>query len=218
MSVHQHANILQLWGDGQSCANVSGPRLTDFNTAVKSKRPDIMFGFYEPDCTCYDSSSIDYTTGQAMWKEYLKPLGDAGTTLGSPSMCTQKDESWLRKFTNITSTKPYIPWDVTSVHINKPNATAAIVDLNYYLGTYGKPIWVSEFACVDDVSWTPCTDQTQIDDYITQLVTYFNKNESIVAYGPSNGNGLGKVWPLIDQETGKLSATGQTYLKAISSV
>ena len=64
--------------------------------------------------------------------------------------------------------------------------------------------------------WKPCTNQGEIDKYINDLVKYFEGNKNVVAYGPSNGEGLGEVWPLTKE--GKLTNTGRTYLNAIKGL
>jgi hypothetical protein len=48
------------------------------------------------------------------------------------------------------------------------------------------------------------------------MVKYLEGNPNVVAYGPSNGAGLGDVWPLTDQ--GALTASGKTYLAAIKAL
>ena len=82
--------------------------------------------------------------------------------------------------------------------------------------TYGKPIWVTEFACVDGTFLTtlipaqniqggtsdnekfePCTDQSEINTFINEVVDYFEGNPKVFAYAYSNGLGLGDVWPLM---------------------
>ncbi|KAK0878229.1 hypothetical protein LTR87_007908 [Friedmanniomyces endolithicus] len=145
----------------------------------------------------------------------IAPLAAKGTVLGSPSMCKQYDEDFLTPFKSAIQTD----WDVTSIHINKPNVTEAQKDVEYYVQTYGKKVWVSEFACVNDQpSWSPCTDQTQIDTFINDVVSYFEGSSDVVAYGPSNGAGLGDAWPLTDSTTGELTATGTTYVNAIKGL
>ena len=173
-----------------------------------------MFGFYEPDCDCPMSSSIsDPATGASQWNELIAPLAAKGTKLGSPSMCKQTAEDWLTPFQQ----KAEADWDVTSIHINVNTLEKAMNDVNYYVSTYGKPVWVSEFACVSpEPTWEPCTDQGEIDNFIYSVVKYFQANESVVAYGPSNGEGLGDVWPLFND--GKLSKTGETYLNALKGL
>lgn len=174
-----------------------------------------MFGFYEPDCDCPMSSNIaNPSTGASNWNSLLAPLAAKGTKLGSPSMCKQKDEDWLTPF---KETGIDADWDVTSLHINKNTLQGAMEDVEYYVSKYGKPVWISEFACVsDNPVWTPCTNQTEIDQFINDVVPFFQNNASVVAFGASNGEGLGDVWPLFGN--GELSATGKTYLNALKNL
>ena len=107
---------------------------------------------------------------------------------------------------------------MTAVHINKPSLAEAKKDVEYYFNKYKKPIWVAEFACVhDQPSWEPCTDQSEINTFINDVVKYFEESAHVVAYGPSNGAGLGDVWPLTDS-SGDLTASGKTYLNAIKGL
>lgn len=211
--------IPMLWGDGTSCSDIpdDATRMSEFNTAMASSTPKLMFGFYEPDCDCPMSSNIsDPSTGASKWNSYIAPLAAKGTVLGSPSMCKQKDEDWLTPF---TSAGLSADWDITSIHINKNTLEGAKEDVEYYASTYGKPLWISEFACVDDVNgFVACTDQTEIDTFINEVVAFFQGNDSVIAYGASNGEGLGTVWPLTDSSTGELTATGTTYINALKSV
>lgn len=170
-----------------------------------------MFGFYEPDCSCPSSSSMSVESAAHDWNKLLAPLAKKDTILGSPSMCKQYDEDFLTPFKQKISRS----WDITSIHINKPNVSEARKDVEYYVRKYKKPVWVSEFACVhDQPSWEPCTDQGEIDAFIQEVVKYFEGSDDVIAYGPSNGEGLGDVWPLTDGD-GKLTASGRTYLAAI---
>ena len=116
--------------------------------------PEFMFGFYEPDCNCPASSYMTTADGTSIWNEKLAPLASKGTLLGSPSMCKQYSEDWLTPFSIDTSTKKSLldaEWRYTSIHINKNNIDGVMKDVGYYWVKYGRPIWVSEFACVDDV-------------------------------------------------------------------
>lgn len=169
-------------------------------------------GFFEPDFTPPDSSDIPSTSAASSWSSLIAPLGKKGTLLGSPSLATQKDESWLTPF---ESAPEHPTWDYTCIHTNKPTVEGVKEDVEYYLAKYKKPIWVSEFACVEDKTWTPCVDANQIKSFIQDVVDFFQKNENVVAYGYSNGNGLGTAWPMFDSNGG-ISASGQVYLDAIS--
>ncbi|KAJ3488079.1 hypothetical protein NLJ89_g11652 [Agrocybe chaxingu] len=125
-------------------------------------------------------------------------------------MCKQIDETWLAEFAQKIST----PWDFTAVHINKNNLDGVKKDIAHYM-TYGKPIWVTEFACVNDHDgFVPCTDQKEINNFIDDVVPYFESEPNVYAYAYSNGLGLGDVWPLMNGDS--LSESGRTYLAAIS--
>ena len=78
-------------------------------------------------------------------------------------------------------------------------------DVEYYLGKYKKPKWVSEFACVDNVTWTPCVVAHEIKTFIQDVVAFLQGNQSVVAYGYSDGDGLG-------------DASGRVYLDAINAL
>ena len=213
---HGVEGIGMLWGaSGSPCGSTVTNRLDTFkNMIAKGKHPEIMFGFYEPDCYCPDSSDMSTSAGASDWNNLIAPLAKKGTILGSPSMCKQYDEDWLTPFKESIN----VHWDVTAVHINKPNVSEAKMDIEYYWSTYKKPIWVAEFACVhDQPSWEPCTDQGEIDTFIKDVVKYFEGNEHVVAYGPSNGAGLKDVWPLTDSN-GDITHSGKTYLHAIKGL
>jgi len=154
---------------------------------------------------------MSVSSGVTLWNELIAPLGRNGARLGSPSMCKQAAESgWLQPFQDKISRD----WDFTAIHINKVDRAGVEADIAHYWNTYGKPIWVTEFACVNDVNgFTPCTSQSQIDDYINMIVPLFEADSRVHAYHYSNGEGLGNVWPM--SNGGQLSASGRTYLNAI---
>lgn len=153
-----------------------------------------------------------------LWNTLIAPKGWAGSVLLSPSMCKQAAEhGWLQPFQSKISKD----WDITNIHVNKNSAAGIYADIvsvtfaprlcvsdapvqDHYWNTYGKPIWVTEFACVDDSNgFVPCTDQAQINSYINTAVHIFETDSRIAGYAYSNGYGLGNVWPLMNN--GQLS-------------
>jgi len=199
--------VPMLWGNG-TVDMQDKERLTAFEHL--STVPAYVLGFEEPDCTS-GSGSADMTVhdGVSKWESLIVPLGKKGSKLGSPSMCKQADETWLAEFKNQIST----PWDFTAIHINKNNLDGVKKDVDHYM-TYGKAIWVTEFACVDDRNgFVPCTDQQEINIFINEIVPYMQGNPNILAYAYSNGLGLGDAWPLMNGNS--LSESGKTYLAAI---
>ncbi|KAK4689886.1 hypothetical protein P7C73_g240, partial [Tremellales sp. Uapishka_1] len=201
--------IPMLWGDG-SVDSTDASRLAAFKAITIA--PKYIIGFEEPDCTTYGSSDIGVATAAALWDSVIAPWQSQGTLLLSPSMCHQKDETWLTPFKNAISTQ----WDITNLHINKNSMDGVNADLDYYWTTYGKPMWITEFACVDDsTGFTPCTDQSEINTFINDIVALFENDSRVYGYAYSNGEGLGDVWPM--WSNGALTESGTTYLSAISA-
>ncbi|KAF7327672.1 Glyco-hydro-cc domain-containing protein [Mycena kentingensis (nom. inval.)] len=202
--------VPMLWGSGESSDSNDNSRLSQFKKITQA--PQYMLGFEEPDCAAGGGSAgMSVSDGVEVWEKYIAPFKAKGTKLGSPSMCKQAAETWLKSFSQQINTD----WDFTNIHVNKNNMDGVRDDLNHY-AQYGKPIWVSEFACVDDKNgFVPCTDQDEIDNYIRDIVDLFESDGRVAAYAYSNGEGLGSKWPMTTS-SGDLSASGKTYLEAIS--
>lgn len=171
-----------------------------------------MMGFYEPDWPAPYSSNMNPATAAASWKTTLGAMSK-DTLIGSPSMATQFNEEWLTPFMQELGVTE-VPWDYTCIHTNKNTSQGVMDDVGYYWWKYGKPIWVSEFSCIDDETWVGC-DQETVYSFIPEVVDFFNTNDSVVAYGYSNGAGLGDVWPLINSVTGDLTPSGNCYLDVL---
>ncbi|KAK7033198.1 Glyco-hydro-cc domain-containing protein [Favolaschia claudopus] len=201
--------VPMLWGGGGADSTDSS-RLAAFSKI--SQAPQYMLGFEEPDCPSGGGSAgMSVDDGVKLWEEKIAPFKAKGTKLGSPSMCKQVAETWLKEFSNKIKTD----WDFTAVHINKNNMDGVRADIEHY-AQYGKPLWITEFACVDDVNgFTPCTDQGQINSFINQIVPLFEGDGRVAAYAYSNGMGLGNVWPMTNSN-GDLTESGRTYINAIS--
>ncbi|WVW87143.1 hypothetical protein I302_109200 [Kwoniella bestiolae CBS 10118] len=203
--------VPMLWGAG-TVDSTDSSRLDVFKAITSA--PQYIMGFEEPDCSTWGSANIDVSTAAGLWNTLIGPFKAKGSTLISPSMCHQAAEQyigWLGSFEKQIS----VPWDITNIHVNKNNMDGVKADIDYYYNTFGKPIWVTEFACVDDSSsFIPCTDQSEINTYINDIVALFEADERVHAYAYSNGDGLGDVWPMYSN--GALSQSGQTYISAIS--
>lgn len=205
-------SVSMLWGSGNN-GEQDAARFSEFQSLTEV--PQFLLGFNEPDCTVPDTSAnIGVSEAVGLWNDLIVPFGDQGALLGSPSMCTQKDESWLQDFNKQDLAKS---WDFTAIHVYKPDMAGVQDDIDHYWDTYGKPIWVTEFACVyDQDNFTPCTDQGEINQWINDVVDLFENNEHIAAYGYTDGGGLGDAWLPTNQDGTELSESGQTYLAAIS--
>ncbi|OAA73298.1 hypothetical protein ISF_00199 [Cordyceps fumosorosea ARSEF 2679] len=72
---------------------------------ILHETPLYLLGLNEPDCPGKDSADLRVAQG-----------GRAGSLLGSPSMCKQKDEGWLAKFRTQSLDAD---WDLTAIHSYK---------------------------------------------------------------------------------------------------
>ncbi|KAG6821306.1 hypothetical protein H0H93_000167 [Arthromyces matolae] len=200
--------VPMLWGGG-TADPVDAARLAAFKKI--STAPTYVLAYEEPDCPPGSGSAgMSVSAGVSGWERLIAPLGKKGSLLGSPSMCKQADETWLAQF----GSKISYPWDFTAVHVNKNNLDGVKKDIDHYWNTYKKPIWVTEFACVNDKNgFVPCTNQDEINNFISVAVSYFESDSRVFAYAYSNGLGLGSVWPLMRGNT--LSESGKAYLAAV---
>jgi len=155
-----------LWGGG-TADSTDAARLVDFKAMTST--PTWLIGPNEPDCAAGGQMSAGMTIDAtaALWNELMVPKGNAGSMLLSPSMCKQMaEDGWLAQF----QTKISRDFDITNIHINKNNMDGVRADIDYYYNKYKKPIWVTEFACVDDSSaFIPCTDQDRSTSSSTTL-------------------------------------------------
>ncbi|KAG6856879.1 hypothetical protein H0H87_012459 [Tephrocybe sp. NHM501043] len=197
-----------LWGAG-TADSVDAARLADFKKITSP--PPYILAYEEPDCPPGSGSAgMSVSSGVSGWERLIVPLGKKGSLMGSPSMCKQADETWLADFGQKISTT----WDFTAIHINKNNIAGVKKDVEHYWNTYKKPLWVTEFACVNDKNgFVPCTNQGEINNYINDVVDYFESDDRVYAYAYSNGLGLGNVWPLMRDKA--LSESGKAYLAAV---
>ncbi|EED23558.1 conserved hypothetical protein [Talaromyces stipitatus ATCC 10500] len=200
--------ISMLWGAG-TVSHGDAVRYAEFQKLTAA--PPYILGYEEPDCSPPDSSSISVQKGMKVWNEVVAPWGKKGSLLGSPSVCKQSDEDWLTPFQKGIST----PWDFTAVHINTNNMGVVKKVLNHYWTKYNqKPIWVTEFACVDTSNGFKASEnQTQINKFIADIVDLFQRDDRVYAYAYSAGRGLGSTWPPVKDE--KLTESGRVYLDAI---
>lgn len=109
-----------------------------------------------------------------------------------------------------------VDWDVTTIHIYKTDVGEAEDVIDHY-AQLGKPIWVTEWACVDTSSgFVGCEDINQITGFIKSMVDMMEKKDIVRGYSAiSAGYGLSENWGFVNG--GQLSTAGQAYMSAISN-
>lgn len=201
--------VSMLWGSGNN-GDEDWKRFNEFSHMTDV--PKYLLGFNEPDCDGRDTSAkMNVDQGVRLWNQYIAPKGQQGALLGSPSMCMQKDEWWLKQFSQKNLNRP---WDFTAIHVYKADMDGVRQDIDHYWNTYGKPILITEMACVhDNGQFTACWDQNQINQWIYDVVDLLEADDRIMGYAYTDGGGLGLTSPM---DGDNLSASGKAYLGAIS--
>ncbi|WVQ75762.1 hypothetical protein IAR50_005393 [Cryptococcus sp. DSM 104548] len=204
--------VNMLWGAG-TVDDTDASRLAAFQAITDT--PQWIIGFEEPDCSTDGSSNIGVSDAVTIWENNIAQWKSKGSLLLSPSMCHQAAEQyigWLSSFESQISTD----FDILNLHINKNSMDGVKADIDYYYNNFGqKPIWVTEFACVDDsTDFVPCTDQNEINTFIQDIVDLFQADDRVYAYAYSTGEGLSDEWALVSN--GVLTESGQTYVTALA--
>lgn len=200
-----------LWGLGRVNHDDDWARFQAFKKLKPGAAPFVM-GFNEPDFSGSGSSGvIPIDVAAAGWEQWLAPHKQAGAKLISPSMAMQKDETWLAPFLKAIKTQP----DIIAVHIFQDNMDGVKGVLDHF-AQYGKPMWITEFACINYQGPSPVyCDQSKVDSILGQMVQLFESDPRVAAYSVSDANN-GPFGDLTPNQAGQsLSATGKSYLASV---
>lgn len=111
-------------------------------------------GFNEPDAS---SSYIDPGYACQLWQQHMLPLRAGGYQLVSPGLTSNPlSVNWMKSFFDSCGGADSV--DKIAVHWYGTDHTEFVKYLQLWHDTFGKPLWVTEFACMDFVSNTPCPD------------------------------------------------------------
>lgn len=206
--------IPMLWGLGKTSDPKDEPRFQQFKQLPKPAAKYVA-GFNEPDFSGSGSSGfIDPKAAAAAWDAYLAPHGRAGAKLISPSCAKQADETWMKPFLAAVQYQP----DIIAVHIFVNNTDLLKNDLNHY-AQYGKPMMITEFACIDYQGQTKYCDQGRTNALIQAAVPIFENDDRVIGYALSdayNGPHAYLTTAYTGARVASLTTTGSVYLSLIS--
>ena len=98
-------------------------------------------------------SNLTAQQGADMWKTYMQPLKAQGILLGSPAPSSAPSgKIWLQDF--LTACNGGCTVDFIALHWYAVNSTEFIRYLQDFHDTFQRPIWVTEWACQVDRSFT----------------------------------------------------------------
>lgn len=157
-------------------------------------------------------SQMDIWTGASYWRQYVLPLRNKGYRLGSPATTSAPDGlPWLQDWTNQLgdNEKP----DFYTLHWYGTSGQDFIDYVNKAIGLWGKPVWITEFACTDfnNQGWE-CDTMA----FANQVVPFLDNNGMVEAYFPfafvNDFSGVNTVNRLM-WDGGSWTALGSRYFQ-----
>ena len=166
---------------------------------------DTVLGFNEPD----NAKQAALSVPEAL--QYWPQLSQKARSLGSPAMAGNPvNGAWLPAFM-----KRHPKVDFVTVHWYKGiDAKKFIKDIQAVCDTYGKPVWVTEFAPSTAANGRLHPDkfsQAEVNQFIRTTVSWMNQQACVQAFAWHDAK-VGSS-ALFDPQ-GALTATGKAYAQA----
>jgi O-glycosyl hydrolase len=157
-----------LWGDKQK---------EQFRSIVKPGYAKKALGFNEPDIG--SQSLMSPTAGVQLWREYMQPLKASGYTLISPAVTSgPTGRPWL---SNFIAQCTGCSIDAIAVHWYGTDAQVFIKYLQETHAIYGRPLYVTEFACQNFTGGAQCSAD-QIWSFMRTVTAFMDNTSWVVAY------------------------------------
>eukprot|EP01111_Echinosteliopsis_oligospora_P004319 TRINITY_DN1691_c0_g1_i1.p1 TRINITY_DN1691_c0_g1~~TRINITY_DN1691_c0_g1_i1.p1 ORF type:complete len:268 (+),score=54.44 TRINITY_DN1691_c0_g1_i1:103-906(+) len=163
--------VPMLWGPGQE---------GDFETQLKNggfSGSTSVLGFNEPDNS--GQSNLSPQEAADIWNQYLQPL--AGKyQLGAPAVTSAPSGiPWLQQFFQACSGCRI---DFIPIHWYGSSADAFESYVGQIHSTFNKPVWVTEWACVQYSSSDPPCDQQSVYDFMGQTTLFLDQQSYVQRY------------------------------------
>ncbi|KIM45527.1 glycoside hydrolase family 128 protein [Hebeloma cylindrosporum] len=124
-----------------------------------------VLGMNEPEQS--GQSNLTAQQGMELWRTYVEPLHARGYRLGSPATSSAPSgKVWLQDF--LTACAEDCTVDFIALHWYGTNASLFITYVEDFYQTFQKPIWVTEWACMNFVD---LTKQCSMDETMAFLNT-----------------------------------------------
>ncbi|KAF8914104.1 hypothetical protein CPB84DRAFT_1627798, partial [Gymnopilus junonius] len=158
-----------LWGTKQ---------IGDFTNLVKPGYARWALGFNEPDIS--GQSNLDPGYAASLWQQYLEPLKSHGYTLVSPAVTSGPGgKTWLQNFLGACQGCNV---DEIAIHWYGTDPQAFISYVQGFHTTFGKNIWVTEFACQSFVSSVPQCSKEQVQNFMDTVTGWMDSTPYVSKY------------------------------------
>jgi hypothetical protein len=174
------------------------------------KKAKCALGMNEPERG--DQGSISPSAAAALWKRTIGKL-DSSVVKVSPSPTNSAAGfTWLKNFLKACSGCEV---DAIGAHFYGTSAKAMKAHLTKVHNTFGKNVWVTEFACMDFGNWKPCT-KDQAWAFNNEMLNWMNARSWVTRYSAFgalvNMYNVGSSARLMTKG-GSLTALGWDYIK-----
>ncbi|KAG6837938.1 hypothetical protein H0H93_008332 [Arthromyces matolae] len=160
--------VPMLWGEKQ---------IADFVKIVKKGYANAVLGFNEPNQQGQSDMSPEY--GAQLWKQYIQPLQSQGYSLISPAPTNAASGvTWLQSFFTACDGCHF---DGIAVHWYGTDPQAFISYMEHIHTTFGKPIWVTEYACQNFGSGAQCSSD-DVWNFMTVTKNWMDATDYIAHY------------------------------------
>ncbi|QRV75529.1 glycoside hydrolase family 128 protein [Ceratobasidium sp. AG-Ba] len=146
--------IPQLWGARDTALFAS---VVNATSIAANGWKDVL-GMNEPQEPT--QANLTAQEGATMWKTYLEPLKSAGVRLGSPATTSAPNgKTWIQDF--LTACDGGCSVDFIALHWYGNIASEFIAYIEDFHNTFQRPIWVTEWSCLNFIGGAQCTyDET----------------------------------------------------------
>jgi hypothetical protein len=200
--------VPMIWGPGDLAAN---------RVALIPKDAKVLLGFNEPNFK--SQSNLSPQEAATLWPQLEKIANDRGMSLVSPALnyCGPASNCWTTDpfdwFDQFFAACPGCKVDALAVHWYACTKGALTSYLDKMKSKYGKPIWLTEFSCLDDpaLKTSPANQATYMGDALTML----EADPMIARYSWFTGRWMDEpAIDLLGSGSGQLTSLGSKYVQA----
>ncbi|KAH9484871.1 Alkali-sensitive linkage protein 1 [Psilocybe cubensis] len=138
-----------------------------------------LLGMNEPDIP--SQANVTPEQGVEMWLTYIQPFHDQGLRLGSPAPSSSPaGKAWLHEF--LTTCGNNCTVDFIAIHWYGTDASQFITYLEDFNATFGKPLWVTEWACQNYVDLSAQCSFNDVEEFLNITQTYMNQADFVERY------------------------------------
>jgi hypothetical protein len=173
-----------------------------------------FLGFNEPDIDSQANMSVNQAA--ELWKSHVLPFKKRYPTLkvGSPAVSNGPNGlPWLKRFISYLGGIQQAGVDYLAIHYYSPDVEHFKRYVDEVHGTFGLPVWVTEFACTRWDPLNPCSEE-EVCSFMNEAISFLENADFVERYAwfgamADVGEGVGRANNL--QMEGMLSPAGVVY-------